>query len=71
VAGEADLQAADEGQGGEVGEAAQAKQHATQSVHLAGELAKQPPAATQEARSQRHTQTLFGCGMMMMKEEYP
>ena len=61
VVGEADLQAADTGQGGEVGEAAQAKQHGTQSIHLAGDLTKEPPADGQEdthgARSQRHTHT--------------
>ena len=40
----ADFQTADQGQGSEGGEAAQTKQHSTESVRLTGDFPKQPPA---------------------------
>ena len=48
VVGEADFKAAHEGEGCEVGQAAQTKQYSTHGVELTGELSKQPPVNTEK-----------------------
>lgn len=50
VVGEADFEAAHQRERRQIGQAAQAEQHAAHGVELAGDLAKQPPDRRQKER---------------------
>lgn len=55
VVGEADFKAAHQGEGREVGQAAQTKQYSTHGVELTGEFSKEPPAHGDEDKKRNAT----------------